>query len=91
MNCRKIYKFCVQHVIHSVTKGGIMPLPTKTKRNNAIHADKKGGMKHKDIAIKYDISIGRVYQILNIHFYGIVKNKMKIATEPQRTQRFKRF
>jgi Mor family transcriptional regulator len=47
----------------------------KTKRNKAIYADKLKGMSHKDMAIKYGISVGRVYEILKIYFYRRGRNE----------------
>jgi Mor family transcriptional regulator len=64
MKKMKICEFSANHVTRK-----FMHKNKKTKRNKAIYADKLKGMSHKDMAIKYGISVGRVYQILKIYFY----------------------
>jgi Mor family transcriptional regulator len=72
MNARKILCASANYVTRKFMDWRACPFMHKNKktaRNKAIYADKKGGMLHKDMAIKYGISVGRVYQILKIYFY----------------------
>ena len=64
MKKMKICKFSANNAIRK-----FMHKNKKTKRNKAIYADKLKGMSHKDMALKHNVSVGRIYPILKIYFY----------------------